>query len=280
MNNMKKYDECYFLNYDRSNDLELYEVGKHACPALYSYGPIIRSRSIFHYVLSGKGVLKINKEKYEICAHQGFFIPSGIQAYYKADADEPWDYIWIHIDGPMVHDYFQQAGITSEQPLFIPTSCENGVSEIMFELLAKHDKELYCIGKIYELFDIIINISETKCSRDSDTQLEYVRKIINYIQIKYSEHIQVSNIASACGLERSYITKLFKKATGYTIQEYLIYFRIKKACQMLEKEDISIQHIAFAIGYSDSFTFSKAFKRIKGMSPSEYRERHKVTKIS
>ncbi|MBQ6463374.1 MAG: helix-turn-helix transcriptional regulator, partial [Pseudobutyrivibrio sp.] len=57
-------------------------------------------------------------------------------------------------------------------------------------------------------------------------------------------------------------------------QLYLATYRIKKASELLCNTSESINNIAIMVGYCDAFTFSKAFKRYKDMSPSEYRKQH------
>ena len=105
----------------------------------------------------------------------------------------------------------------------------------------------------------------------------YVKNVISYIQLKYAEPIKIEAIAYACGLNRSYLTRLFKEATGYSLQEYLIIYRMKVASKLLTESDLAIQEIANKVGYSDAFTFTKAFKRHSGKSPSEFRHLVKET---
>ena len=272
MSLIKTYDECYFINYDSCTDLHLYEIGQQACPPGYSFGPIIRNHYIFHYLTSGQGTLYINKNEYYLKAHQGFIIPPNVLAFYKADEINPWSYSWVHLDGPKTNEYFQKVGLNANAPIFIPRVYPNNINQIMQELLKNNKRELFCIGKIFELFDEITSLSSTSSPNNINTQLAYIKKIINFIHVKYSEPIHMDDIAHACGLERSYMTRMFKNATGHTPQEYLMSYRMKKACYMLKNEAISIQNIAYTIGYIDSFTFSKAFKRYAGDSPSNYRE--------
>ena len=108
--------------------------------------------------------------------------------------------------------------------------------------------------------------------KEQNNSLTYVRNVINYIQLKYSEPIKIDTIAMSLGLNRSYLTRLFKEATGYSLQEYLLTYRMKMAARMLSDETTSVNMIASNVGYNDTFTFSKAFKRHFGSSPSEYRK--------
>lgn len=276
---LKQYDMCNFINYNSSNDLCLYEVGYQACQKNYSFGPCIRARSIFHYVFSGKGVLTIGNKKYEIHAHQGFLIPANELAFYQADAEDPWTYQWIHIGGDRIKEFFEKAGLNATQPIFAPNEHIDEIEQILKDMIEYIDKEYYMIGKTYELFDYIIRYSQAKNEQPVSKKLLYIKRIINIIQVKYSEPIHVDDIASICGFDRSYLTKLFKEATGQTLQDYLLSYRMKKACKLLIETLHPVQYIAYSVGYCDVFTFSKAFKRYTGYSPSYYKKNHEeITK--
>ena len=60
-------------------------------------------------------------------------------------------------------------------------------------------------------------------------------------------------------------------------QKFLMKFRITKAAELLYNTDLSIGNIAYSCGYIDPLAFSKAFKKIKGISPKEYRNNKKET---
>ena len=267
------YDKRWFVDYDKSNDFYLYEIGIYKCPSCYGYGPTIRTRDILHFVISGKGKLYINDEIFDVEAGQAFLIPANIRAYYEADAKDPWHYIWIHVGGARLKETLHLCGMDENQPLFISTSDENGWLEILKDIFIHRESELYCIGKIYELFAYMTANSINKLSYETNPQLEYVKKTIKYIQLKYSEALHMDDIAEACGLNRSYLSRLFKEATGQSVQQYLITYRLKKATELMKETNLSLQDISLAVGYTDIFTFSKAFKKNFGTSPSNYRKK-------
>ena len=74
------------------------------------------------------------------------------------------------------------------------------------------------------------------------------------------ENITVDDIAAALGLSRSYFSKLVKKMTQKSPQEYLLAYRINKSCALLRTTELSIGEIALLVGYSNQFHFSRAFK--------------------
>lgn len=275
---LKHYDECYFVNYDSYEDLRLAEIGCQKCPSKYSFGPIIRENYVLHYILEGSGSLFINKKEFRISAKQAFFTPPHLPAYYIADEKTPWNYIWIHFNGTKAFEFLNAIGISAQQPVFIPVSPDDELESCMRYFLLHYEQELLCIGNLYHLFHHLIDVSSTKPKPgEQEIQLKYITDIVNYIHTKFNEPIKVSDIAEYCGLDRSYLSKIFKQATNYSPQEYLIIYRIRKAQEYLLDPNFSIQNVAFAVGYPDPFAFSKVFKKNTGMSPSEYRASHLKT---
>ncbi|MBO4456345.1 MAG: AraC family transcriptional regulator [Butyrivibrio sp.] len=267
-------DFCKFVNYEDSDDFYLYEVGKNKCKPLYSYEHFVKNRIILHFVVKGKGILKINKQKYDVHERQIFLIPDNTKVFYQADKDDPWEYIWIHIGGPKIPQILKEAGLTPDHPVYTPVEHFKKIEDLAMDILKHYKRQYYCVGNVYKICDYMIQNSSAREEKDYSKALLYVKNVISYIQLKYSEPIKIDSIASALGLNRSYLSRLFKDATGYSLQEYLLTYRMKMAVKFLEDETASINRIAYMVGYNDTFTFSKAFKRHFGMSPSEYRKTH------
>ena len=269
------FDFCVFTDYDSSAEARLYEIGNYACVPDYSYGPIIRPRGIIHYVVSGKGVLIINDQRFEVHENQIFYIPPEVSAYYKADHYEPWSYKWFHIGGTAFHSVLKEIGLDINNPILDITSVNTNAGtfeNLVQSIFTNYEKEYYCIGKIYELLDYLKSeYGKTTEATSEKLQLHYVRTVIKYIQLKYSEQIHMDDIAGICGLNRSYLSKLFHDATGNTIKGYLLSYRMNTAQRMLKKTDYTVQYVGTAVGYTDIYTFSKAFKKYTGLTPTDYR---------
>ena len=269
------FDFCVFTDYDSSAEARLYEIGNYACVPDYSYGPIIRPRGIIHYVVSGKGVLIINDQRFEVHENQIFYIPPEMSAYYKADHYEPWSYKWFHIGGTAFHSVLKEIGLDINNPVLDITSVNTNAGtfeNLVQSIFTNYEKEYYCIGKIYELLDYLKSeYGKTTEATSEKLQLHYVRTVIKYIQLKYSEQIHMDDIAGICGLNRSYLSKLFHDATGNTIKGYLLSYRMNTAQRMLKKTDYTVQYVGTAVGYTDIYTFSKAFKKYTGLTPTDYR---------
>lgn len=98
--------------------------------------------------------------------------------------------------------------------------------------------------------------------------------IKDYISSNYSDSsLSIKDISEHVHLSSSYLCTVFKTETGQTLNQYLTNFRIEKAKQMLSDPRNKVNEIAAQVGYCDCNYFGKTFKKVVGLSPSEYREK-------
>jgi len=81
----------------------------------------------------------------------------------------------------------------------------------------------------------------------------------------------VESLAAACGMSRSAFAVRFRDLVGETPLEYLTSWRIQKATGLLQKGDKKLFEVAKSVGYDSDAAFSKAFKRMVGVAPRQYR---------
>ena len=96
-------------------------------------------------------------------------------------------------------------------------------------------------------------------------------EIIEYINDNYTEDLTVSMLADHFFMSESYFAHIFKKSTGKSVIEYVNELRISHACAFLELEESSISDIAVRVGFNDINYFSRKFKSIMGITPTEYK---------
>lgn len=269
-------DGVWWLNYSQYEDLRLYEIGIQRCAPSYSFGPIIRDRYILHYVFEGEGVLRIDGKELKVKSNSFFLLPPDVLVQYQADEKKPWQYAWIHFHGFKSTEIVRSIGMTRKEPVYVPIEENSQLKDAVINLIMYKENEYACIGYMYILFDKMNRWTrhvEKKAGTNLRT-MNYMREAIQYINMKYCESIMVQQIADHCGVDRAYLSKIFKYATGNTLQEYLIQFRIKRAKQLLKDTDLSVKYVSYSVGYNDPFTFSKVFKKQEGVSPSVWRKNH------
>lgn len=95
---------------------------------------------------------------------------------------------------------------------------------------------------------------------------------ITYMQHQYSQELSSRGMAEILNLNPNYFCDLFKKVTGFTFLEYLTKIRISAARQIFERKiNVQTSEVAEMVGYKDSRYFSRIFKNVAGMTPSEYK---------
>lgn len=96
-------------------------------------------------------------------------------------------------------------------------------------------------------------------------------EIERYIQAHFTEDLSMQDVAHAMSYSEAYFCKLFKQCFKVNFSTYLNEYRISRAKSLLLSGTQSIRQISFSCGYTDSTYFSRVFRRLTGMTPSEYR---------
>lgn len=261
-------------------DLSLYQFGYEHTDPSHSYGPAARNHYLFHYVLSGTGILyaddsKGNTKEYRIKSNQGFMIFPGQINTYISDKNLPWEYVWIEFDGLRVKEALDIAGLSCDSPVYhakFKELRETMVQEMLY--LTEHEEfsPFHLIGHLYLFFDAMLQsiTPETNTNRKR-LQDYYIHEALTYIEQNFQNDITVEDIAKICGLNRSYFGKIFKDSTGKTPQQFLLTYRMIKATELLKLTKLSIGDISNAVGYTNQLHFSRAFKNVYGIPPRKWR---------
>ena len=279
--NQHKFIETDAVTYLETNktqslDLFLCHSGIENCNPSYSYGPTSRNHYIIHYILDGKGEFTVNNKTYKLEKKEGFLIRPGETTYYKADDKDPWIYMWIGFKGLKCETYLKYANLTANNPIF-KYDKDNLLKKYILDILSlnimTHSNELKIEGLLHLFLGTLIENNKYKnYSNNYSVKETYINKSVEYINNNYSSNIKISDIAKYVGLNRSYFSNLFTKTLGISPQEYLLSLRIEKACTLLEDLQLTIGEISIKVGYTDQLTFSKIFKKTKGVSPKLYRQ--------
>lgn len=98
-------------------------------------------------------------------------------------------------------------------------------------------------------------------------------EIIRYIHERYSDaELTLYRIAEHIGKPEKYISQMFKEHTGTNPSDYVELVRIGKAAELLQEKLLTIDEIAAQVGYNSAHSFRRAFKRVRGVSPSTFRQ--------
>ena len=96
--------------------------------------------------------------------------------------------------------------------------------------------------------------------------------MLDKIEADFDEDITLTELAELAGLNEKYLCRIFKDYTEKTIIEYIHEIRIENACYEMSVTGNNITRAAFDSGFNDLSYFSKTFKKLKGISPTEYKK--------
>ena len=281
-------DNCLFSIFtnDLFIDLTLYQYGWEACTPLHSFGPAARNHYLFHYIISGKGILTSddihgNVHTYQLGPGQGFLITPGTINTYYADEKDPWEYAWLEFDGLKVKEFLATVGLSALKPTYKTRSLELAElvkNEMLYIANHSNESSFNLIGHLYLFLDALQKASVTPTIVKGERLRDfYVRESISFIEQHYANDISIQDIADWCRLNRTYFGKIFKETLGTTPQEFLIQYRMTKATEQLKLTENSINDISLSVGYPNQLHFSRAFKKVYGVSPRDWRIQNKTT---
>lgn len=266
-------------------DLGLYQFGWERCDPSHSFGPAARNHYLFHYIISGTGILmacdaKNDTKTYRIKSKQGFMLFPGQVSTYIADNQLPWEYVWLEFDGLRANEIVEIAGLSLDDPVYRAAD-GNLRNEMMNEMvyIANHSDQsvLHLIGHLYLFFDYLLRSSASFRGNKSNKLSDfYIKEALSFIEQNFQSDISVEDIAASCGLNRSYFGKIFRTTIGKTPQEFLINYRMTKAAELLKLTKLSIGDISNAVGYANQLHFSRAFKNVYGISPKSWRKENMI----
>lgn len=101
-----------------------------------------------------------------------------------------------------------------------------------------------------------------------------------YLDVNYSEKLQIQEIAHMFGTHPNYLTRIFHEKYNVMPKQYLQGLKLKKACNFLATTDFPVSIISSAMGFDDQLAFSKTFRKTYSVSPTEYRYKSKETQLN
>jgi AraC-like DNA-binding protein len=266
-----------FLHYGKSGVEELHKAGI-LLGGFTRTGRgyfVERRASGFHILgIILQGVLDIHPEGQHSIQHRAgscFFIPAGFRGFYRAN--RPAEFFWLHIQpgafglsmgGPARKtNSFRAATFVQTARSFLEETRYSGTDRSLVLLRLVQLMELH----IYRL------VRNFGLGEGEDGGREKLHQAIKKVEQDISAEWSVPKLSQVAGLSVSKLYREirlhYRKSPGSLVEE----IRIRHASELLLHFDHKLQQVASMTGYADSFSFSRAFKRVMGVSPSNYRSK-------
>jgi len=152
----------------------------------------------------------------------------------------------------------------------------NRLREAYFSSKTLSTKQYEAMVQLLSIFaEHISAVSNQVLVQKQSTEPPSIARAKHYIQENQAEDLSLGQVAKAVNMSAFYFCKMFKKATGLNFTNYVSRVRIEKAKNLLLNRNLRVSEIAYEVGFQSLTHFNRAFKRIMGQSPTEYRSQLK-----
>jgi len=242
----------------------------------------------FLFFVSGSAIIECGSNP--ISFHSGdLCVVNSNELHYGIGTSEDLSYYAMIVDIGMLHSHALDAVETK----FITPIARNQISfqnrisgdeemtrfmQAIIEELQHQELgyELSVKSHLYGLLSLLVrkyvaSTTELDEYRHRLKELERLAPVFSYIDDHYKEKLTVQQLADIAGLSRYHFSRLFKQMTDKSLIEYVNLIRINNSEKMLRNKSMNISEIALATGFSDIYYFSRTFKKLKKVSPTEWR---------
>ena len=284
----------------RSSLLHLQEVG-----SLSAIRPHTSKREklqsyLCFMVEDGEGELVYEGKKYELRSGDVVFIDCR-KAYSHSTGMNPnaglWSLRWCHFYGPSMPaiyaKYCERGGLPVIRGADVSVdlargadmgrrddvSCGVDVSQYaailtdIYALASSSDyiRDMRINGKLNDLLTLLMESSWHREAHTNAPKKMEISRVKSFLDEHYEEKLSLESVASHFFIDKHYLARLFKEQYGVTLVTYLQQVRITHAKRMLRFTDKSIEEIGLECGIGELNYFSRVFKKLEGVSPSEFR---------
>lgn len=247
------------------------------------------SSYLFFLVVSGSGSLSVSGHDYVLRKGDCVFLDC-LNSYSHTTSRNLWELKWVHFNGSQMPGIYRKFLERNSGPVFHPAT-DAMTGQFLTLLDSIYDISLSdCYTRDMKLNEALSSLlsrtmeeawnpqgkfSSAICSDreggsvPSESSIADVR---DYLDLHYAEDLSLDFLAEQFHFNKYYLMRRFRQQYGTTIGNYLIHARIGAAKKLLRFSDISLEEAGARVGIRDANYFSRIFKKVEGITPSQYRK--------
>ncbi len=231
-------------------------------------------------VISGQFSLTLSDSTLLLNAGEGVFIPSGV-IHGGTPANCVYQCVVFSFERLIASNparLKEYEFVLGQGDYLPPKFANNDTVNTLFNALSDRQTgyEFVVGGAIWQIVGTIMGERHGKTNQLQSTadrrRINKIKNVLRLIRNDYSKPLTLGQLAEEADLNLQYLCKSFKRITGKTPIDYLNYYRIECAAELLQSGERSVTETAFACGFNDLSYFIKLFNRHKGVSPREYQK--------
>lgn len=224
---------------------------------------------VLHFILSGKGWC--NGIPFE--AGDIVFCTSFRPYNFASDHSDPCTYAWVTFNGGKSEKYIDQLGLNQPFKKYKSAFPER-IAEVLHDMMEiDHldvDTDLYLESCLIRLLSLSQPPTQTPPAKPAKKE-KRVSTAIRYISEHFREsELSLEEVALATQSNEKYLQRIFKNEMGMSVYQYISKLRLDAAVTLLSSSNYNVNEISEYVGYNDRRTFTVAFKKRFGVSPTRY----------
>ena len=226
------------------------------------------------FVKSGTLHIREGERRFEVKTGQYLILHKGIEHGGTANYEKDLSFFWGHFTCP--------DRVLKDLPSY-GTSLRRDYFTQYFTLLINEQRLPDNQRTCDLLMEILLNEVGRGGGRKEPSKFdlpELAESARRIMDLRFSDNISASDVAAELNCSRDYLSKIFRKATGRTVLQYINYLRCREAAILLSANSYSVKEIAFFCGFNDLPHFRKLFYRQYSVTPGQYRRIHRVSKVN
>ncbi|MGN0353306.1 MAG: AraC family transcriptional regulator [Roseburia sp.] len=244
----------------------------------------------FELIVVTDGILYIadHRREYEIPA--GSFLLMAPTEHQHGYRPSDCSFYWMHFSSPYGYEM-----LSADEPFFTPDTLSLSIP--MYGILPSTERIIVLMKQLqdsdrrygmnslnqYLASAILAELGAQFCVSqkygDSPQSNQLFQDVVDYINWHICENLKVSDIADYFGYNEKYLSTLFHKWGGTSMKQFILQRKMEHAKAELTDTNHSISQIGYNIGYNDPHNFTNAFKKITGLTPSDYRESYSKRRL-
>jgi len=253
-------------------DLYLAVMGRFFSDGNFAFEQVSPGYSL-HVIESGEGVMEMNGASYSVASGDVFMFFPGCHIRYHDQAETPWRYTWLSIEGKGVRPVLKHLGLSPAHP-HVKGDFAMVMSPLFKEIEIEYRKDLipatFAVASGWRVMDALAQHHSRMVSRQVGVE-EMAKTLMDRDDMRA---LSVGDIARQLKISRSALFRNFRSVYQVSPKTYLESLRINQARRLLMLGRSSIKEIAAACGYANAQYFCRAFRLKCGMTPGRFRKSH------
>lgn len=263
----------YFLNPGAYEDYPLYTNGieeafRNSSTWYHSYHA---RHGLLVWLISGEVSYRIEKKNYLVLPRQPLFIPPGTEYYFETTKHAGYHKFVAFFQGVNLPSILETLKLNQPIQLSLPQTDLLTRKLRLLRILIRRRPSGHILQNAGLTLELLMTLSEA-IPRPQEKSL-FLRLACEKLSGNFEHPESIASIAWTLGMNERTFSRLFRAQMNQSPHRYRMQRRMEAACELLSQTGFSVKEIAFQLGFCNSFYFCNQFRRIHGVTPTQFRRR-------